>query len=731
MTEENKIFGRYLITRLLGSGATSEVYLARDTKLDRQVALKILKPTLVADQSSFERFTREAQAASKLFHDHIATVLDMGEIEGRYYIAMRYVDGVSLDKFIIQNGPLKWEQALKLARQVGSAIAFAHQQQFLHRDIKPNNIMVSSKGDFVLTDFGLTRAMQDSGMTSTIGAVMGTPPYIPPEIWNGKPASPQSDLYSFACVIDEALTGRVLFAGATPQEIITKHLVNKPEIGEYTPEVPPNVRHIIQKALSKNSKDRFVDVNAFVAALENPKEFNIAGYLQGLAEVDRSAADKARLEKIKVKKRRKGCTIAVLVTLLVALLVCGISYLVLKDRIRPKILQILGVPSETQAVAVPLVETEGQFTKLELTDTPTTAEEVDEVSPAGEMIATEIIQPTKTATKPPQPTNTPQPTFTATKLPTQTSTSTQVAEIGDEQVPLGSGVEITQLDNGKTGLVAYFLKGDGNPIIDRYVAIYSQKQDLSGNWITDKRISSDYTDNAGSVSFNIPAGSYIVSADFAGYNWGSAKDVEGQADIPVTVGKTTKLVLRLARLRVGFVYASGSMVEDKYVKLYSQQKDNSNRWVTYDSVASDYTDNSGEVIFNVTPGNYIVSADFAGYNWGDAVDVEGMSNIPLWGGIVKQIVTHLGRITVEVFDSSGNPKEDAYVKIYFQSKDANGKPVAGNDVASTYTDNTGTAKFSLTPGIYVISYGNTYYYDIEVFSGMTTITDGKTFRYED
>ncbi|TSA08634.1 MAG: serine/threonine protein kinase, partial [Deltaproteobacteria bacterium] len=262
MMEINKQFGRYLIIKSLGSGATSDVFLAHDTTLERDVALKILKPALVSDQASFGRFTIEAQAASKLFHDNIATVLDMGDIDGRYYIAMRYVDGVSLDEYLRKNDRLPWESVKKLAQQIGSALAHAHTQGYLHRDIKPNNIMVSSKGDFILTDFGLTRAMLESGMTSTTGAVLGTPPYIPPEIWNGKEASPASDQYSLACVIDEAITGRSLFSGNTPQEIITKHLVNKPEISGYPAEIPVNVRFIIQKALSKASADRFPGIQA-------------------------------------------------------------------------------------------------------------------------------------------------------------------------------------------------------------------------------------------------------------------------------------------------------------------------------------------------------------------------------------------------------------------------------------------------------------------------------------
>jgi serine/threonine protein kinase len=261
--------GKYELLSSLGSGATAEVYQARDTVLGREVALKILKPALVADPGAFERFIREAQAAAGLFHPNIATVLDMGEAEGRYFIAMRYIPGQSLDKVLKEKGPLSWEQALQMLQQVGSALDFAHKKGLLHRDVKPSNIICSPEGEYVLTDFGLQKAMAASNLTSHTGAVLGTPAYIAPEIWNGQPTSPASDVYSLACVFCETLTGKVLFDGQTTQEIITKHLIRGPQLPGIWPErTPESIGKMLGKALAMLPQERYQSMREAVSDLE-------------------------------------------------------------------------------------------------------------------------------------------------------------------------------------------------------------------------------------------------------------------------------------------------------------------------------------------------------------------------------------------------------------------------------------------------------------------------------
>jgi serine/threonine-protein kinase len=259
--------GKYEIIEVIGNGATAEVYRARDTVLDREVALKVLHPALVIDVTAFERFLQEARAAAGLFHPNIATVLDTGEAEGRFYIAMRYVDGRSLDKILADEGPLTSAEVLKLADQIGGALQFAHQKGYLHRDVKPANIVRSSDGDYVLTDFGLVRAMMITGITTHTGAVLGTPAYIPPEVWRNQPASPAMDQYALACVLYEALTGKVLFIGDTPPAIMTAHVLDGP--GSLA-DIPIQWRGPLQRALGKDPRDRYADMRAFLADLSIP-----------------------------------------------------------------------------------------------------------------------------------------------------------------------------------------------------------------------------------------------------------------------------------------------------------------------------------------------------------------------------------------------------------------------------------------------------------------------------
>ncbi len=257
--------GKYKILELVGRGATAEVYRACEVALDREVALKVLRPALVPDVTIFERFLLEARVAARLLHPYIATVFDTGEADGRFYIAMRYVDGRSLDRIIREDGPLPPAEVLKLARQMGSALYFAHDRGFLHRDVKPANIIRSTQGDYILTDFGLARAMMSTGLTSHTGAILGTPAYVAPEVWLNEPVGPAVDQYSLACVLYEALMGRVLFEGPTPPAVMTAHILKGPGSLEG---LPPAMVDPIRHALHQKPAERFPDLRAFVLALE-------------------------------------------------------------------------------------------------------------------------------------------------------------------------------------------------------------------------------------------------------------------------------------------------------------------------------------------------------------------------------------------------------------------------------------------------------------------------------
>ena len=288
--------GRYQIEAFLGKGAFAEVYKAKDTVLKRTVALKVLKPALMADEEAFTRFKHEAQVLAGLDHPRIAWVWDMGETDGRYFIAMRYVDGRSLDKVILERGQLTWDETLLVIDQMGEALQYAHDKGLVHRDVKPQNILISEKDGIlqgaVLTDFGLVKAMQSSGMT-TSGSFMGTPNYMAAEIWEGKEVTPASDQYALACVTVEMLTGKVLFDGNTPPAVMAKHF-QSPSLPT---ELADPVRSTLIRALGMKSDERFTNIQAFVNALHEP------GNKEKESSVDKSARKKDEvLEKKKNKK---------------------------------------------------------------------------------------------------------------------------------------------------------------------------------------------------------------------------------------------------------------------------------------------------------------------------------------------------------------------------------------------------------------------------------------------
>jgi serine/threonine-protein kinase len=264
--------GRYHLETHLGSGAFADVYRATDTLLDRVVALKVLKPSLVADQQAFKRFLQEAKTAANLLHDHIAWVWDLGEADGRYFIAMRYVDGPSLAKVLADRGPLPWDEAYARFRELAESLTFAHQKGLVHRDLKPQNILISPTEGAVLTDFGLVKAMQTSGLSTHTGALIGTPQYIAPEVWQGKEATPATDQYALACVLVEMLTGITLFDAPTPPAVMMKHFMPLALPEKWASVVPNGYETIIRKALLQEVKERHASIRAFFEAVENVLE---------------------------------------------------------------------------------------------------------------------------------------------------------------------------------------------------------------------------------------------------------------------------------------------------------------------------------------------------------------------------------------------------------------------------------------------------------------------------
>jgi serine/threonine protein kinase len=263
--------GRYQIKQRLGGGAHAVVYQAEDTLLNRTVALKVLKPIWAADPEMVGRFTREARAAANLMHSHIAWVFDFGEIQGFYFLAVRYVEGPTLDKLIVDRGKIPWQESLEYLSELGSALDYAHAKAVIHRDVKPKNIIVSTTEGAILTDFGLVKAGFDVSFQTKADMIIGTPEYIPPEIWNGESASPATDQYALACVFVEMLSGKPLFSSTRLDEIIRKHL-EPPAFSDTWPgDMPSGAEVILRRALSPNPQERYPNLGSFVTALKETR----------------------------------------------------------------------------------------------------------------------------------------------------------------------------------------------------------------------------------------------------------------------------------------------------------------------------------------------------------------------------------------------------------------------------------------------------------------------------
>jgi serine/threonine-protein kinase len=259
--------GRYTVVRKLGAGGMANVYLAEDQELGRRVAIKILNERHANDEQFVERFRREAKNAAALSHPNIVSIYDRGEAEGTYYIAMEYIDGRSLKELVVSRGPAPLTVAVEYARQVLSALRFAHRHGIVHRDIKPHNVMVDAEGRIKVTDFGIARA-GTSQMTEA-GSIVGTAQYLSPEQARGTNVDQRSDVYSLGIVLYELLTGTVPFNGDTPVEIAMKHLSSVPEPpSAKRPEIPRDLDLIVMRALAKDPDDRYQSAEEMDADLE-------------------------------------------------------------------------------------------------------------------------------------------------------------------------------------------------------------------------------------------------------------------------------------------------------------------------------------------------------------------------------------------------------------------------------------------------------------------------------
>lgn len=253
-----QIANRYEILSLIGQGGMADVYKARDTILNRVVAIKVLRAKLSDDAMALVRFQREASAASRLSHPNVVDIYDVGEYEGMHYIVMEFIRGRTLKELIAQRGALDVDEAIGVMKQLVSAINHAHEHKIIHRDIKPQNVLVKDDGTIKITDFGIAVANGSVQLTYN-NTVMGSAHYLAPETTQGKEPNEQVDIYSLGIVFYELLTGHVPFTGKTPTEIAIKHLRKPiPYVRDFNPNIPQSVENIVLKATAKNLEDRYV-----------------------------------------------------------------------------------------------------------------------------------------------------------------------------------------------------------------------------------------------------------------------------------------------------------------------------------------------------------------------------------------------------------------------------------------------------------------------------------------
>lgn len=267
MLEGHLLSERYRIKKRIGGGGMANVYLARDIILNRDVAIKVLRLEFANDPEFIERFDREAQAATSLSHPNIVNIYDVGEEDHILYMVMEYIDGFTLKEYIQQNGPLEVEEAIEIMKQLTDAISHAHANGLIHRDIKPQNILLDRFGNVKVTDFGIAIALSATSLTQT-NSILGSVHYLSPEQARGGMATKKSDIYSLGIVFYELLTGQLPFSGQSPISIALKHLQDEtPSVRSLNPEIPQSVENIVLKATAKDPFHRYESVYEMEEAL--------------------------------------------------------------------------------------------------------------------------------------------------------------------------------------------------------------------------------------------------------------------------------------------------------------------------------------------------------------------------------------------------------------------------------------------------------------------------------
>lgn len=345
-----KINDRYQIIKTLGEGGMANVYLAFDTILNRNVAVKVLRGDLATDEKFVRRFQREALSASNLSHPNIVEMYDFGEEDGQNYIVMEYVAGKTLKQLLKKRGKLTVTEVIDIMLQLTDGMAHAHDSYIIHRDIKPQNIMILENGMIKITDFGIAMALNTTQLTQT-NSVMGSVHYLAPEQVNGKGSTIKSDIYSMGIVMFELLTGVIPYKGDSAVEIALKHLKEPlPSIKKLIPDLPQSIENIILKSTAKNPKNRYSDAREMYddikTALDDSRS-NEKRYVYKYSENDmeetkvlndtikeaKKINEKQNKEKAEKENKRQNKLLIILLSVFAALIIVTASVILLLPKI--------------------------------------------------------------------------------------------------------------------------------------------------------------------------------------------------------------------------------------------------------------------------------------------------------------------------------------------------------------------------------------------------------------
>jgi serine/threonine protein kinase len=308
--------GRYRLEAKLGSGGMSTVYLARDETLDRPVAIKVLHREMSEQEDQLQRFRQEARAVAKLSHPNVVSVIDAGEDGGHPYIVFEYVKGETLKQRIARVGGLDTQEAIAYAIEVARGLSVAHSRNMVHRDIKPQNVLIDEEGRAKLTDFGISRQLEQEGVTAT-GRVLGTTDYVAPEQAMGRDVDPRSDVYSLGVVLYEMLVGQVPFHADSQVGVAMKHVNEElPDVQRRRPEVSAAVALVVERATAKNPAERYQAIGEMIGDLETALEVEAARAGSTTGEAT-SVLDAVPAPRRKLSGRARWSWAAIIVLLLI------------------------------------------------------------------------------------------------------------------------------------------------------------------------------------------------------------------------------------------------------------------------------------------------------------------------------------------------------------------------------------------------------------------------------